>query len=478
MSFANKVNRQLQASSKRQDEIEARVEENGRKTENNSQEIVKLREELSRVRMALESERGERSDMLSEELRDRELRKNNLVIHGLPEPNESSSYNRARIEQDRAECGNLLATMGIRMRQEALRFCRRVGERGQNPRPIIIGLRTEEEKRAILDRARQLRGTKYDNVAIVPDMTKMQRQAEDKLTREVESRNGQLTAEDREKNLKWLVVGKRGEKRLIKGTERESMNSIRREPQLGDFFYLNQASGGGGVGGGGAGAGAGGMRYTPAVPLPAGRGGGPQQGYGNHNNGAGRDNRFGNSNGFTNSRAHNGNSNRYGGNNGYSNNGFSNNNGYGNNGTSNSSNSNGTGYNNNNRGGPSPSYYGQGGGNGNGGGNGGRELGARSRTPLDPPLLSPLNNRNPNYTPIQHRTNRYSGGGNGGGFSSSGGNNSYNPGHQDNNGFGNGGGNFNNGYNNNHGNLGTRGGGNTNGGGNLNGGYNNGYGNL
>jgi membrane-associated HD superfamily phosphohydrolase len=210
LSFANKVNRQLQATSKRQDEVEARVEENAKKTENNSQEIVKLREELNRVRMALENERGERNDMLCEELRDRELRRNNIVIHGLQEPNES--FNRARIEQDKIECGNLLAAMGIKMRQEDLRFCRRVGERGQESRPIIIGLRTEEEKRIILERARLLRGTRYDNVAIVPDMTKMQRQAEDKLTREAEGRNEQLTAEDRNRNLKWLVVGRRGEK--------------------------------------------------------------------------------------------------------------------------------------------------------------------------------------------------------------------------------------------------------------------------
>jgi membrane-associated HD superfamily phosphohydrolase len=277
LSFANKVNRQLQATSKRQDEVEARVEENAKKTENNSQEIVKLREELNRVRMTLENERGERNDMLCEELRDRELRRNNIVIHGLQEPNES--FNRARIEQDKIECGNLLAAMGIKMRQEDLRFWRRVGERGQESRPIIIGLRTEEEKRIILERARLLRGTRYDNVAIVPDMTKMQRRAEDKLTREAEDRNEQLTAEDRNRNLKWLVVGRRGEKRLIKGTEREGQNNIRRGIQLSDFVQQSQGAPGGsafssrgrGLIGGSSGPAQ--NMSAPVVPLPMGRGG-------------------------------------------------------------------------------------------------------------------------------------------------------------------------------------------------------------
>jgi hypothetical protein len=167
--------------------------------------------------------------------------------------------------------------MGIRMRQEDLRFCRRVGERGQDSGPIIIGLRTEEEKRTILERARLLRGTRYDNVAIVPDMTKMQRRAEDRLTSEAASRNEQLTADDRSKNLKWLVVGRRGEKRLIKGTEREGQNNIRREIQLGDFVQQIQGAQGGasfsGKGRGPTGNNNTQIRPEPTVPLPSGRGG-------------------------------------------------------------------------------------------------------------------------------------------------------------------------------------------------------------
>jgi hypothetical protein len=85
----------------------------------------------------------------------------------------------------------------------------------------VIGLNNEDEKRAVLARARQLRGGRFDNVAVVPDLTKMQRRGEDKLGAEADLRNGNLTADDREKGLRWIVVGKRGEKRLIKGVERE-----------------------------------------------------------------------------------------------------------------------------------------------------------------------------------------------------------------------------------------------------------------
>jgi hypothetical protein len=68
----------------------------------------------------------------------------------------------------------------------------------------------------------------------------MQRRAEDQLAKEVEKRNEQLTAEDREKNLRWMVVGRRGEKRMVKGTEREQQNYGRREVQLGDYIQQQQ----------------------------------------------------------------------------------------------------------------------------------------------------------------------------------------------------------------------------------------------
>jgi hypothetical protein len=60
LSFANKVNRQLQATSKHQDELENKVDSNIKATDNNTQEIEKLRAELNRMQSALERERERR----------------------------------------------------------------------------------------------------------------------------------------------------------------------------------------------------------------------------------------------------------------------------------------------------------------------------------------------------------------------------------------------------------------------------------
>ena len=87
-------------------------------------------------------------------------------------------------------------------------------ERDSDPRPLVFGVHTEEEKRHLLEKSKELLFTRYENVTVVPDMTKSQRKGEQQLRDEAARRNTQLTEEDRNKNLKWLVVGKRGEKGL------------------------------------------------------------------------------------------------------------------------------------------------------------------------------------------------------------------------------------------------------------------------
>ena len=73
-----------------------------------------------------------------------------------------------------------------------------------------------------MGRAKNLRDTTFQEVGIVPDLTVAQRREEHQLSDEAERRNEEeLTQEDISKNLKWLVVGQRGAKKLIKAVPRE-----------------------------------------------------------------------------------------------------------------------------------------------------------------------------------------------------------------------------------------------------------------
>lgn len=185
--------------------------------------MEELRQELRRLneRMDQDKDREAKEDTLCEELRERDVRRCNVIIHGVPEPDDSIQDNRERMEIHKIRCEELFQEIRARTRKPDIRFCRRIGERGRDSRPIVIGVTTEEEKKHLLDRAKELQRSRFNNVAIVPDLTKLQRRGEEKLVREAEERNKSLTREDMDKNQRWLVVGKRGEKRMIKGVERE-----------------------------------------------------------------------------------------------------------------------------------------------------------------------------------------------------------------------------------------------------------------
>jgi hypothetical protein len=122
---------------------------------------------------------------------------------------------------DMKSCDNIFTALKLNMTSaNAVKFCRRVGEKGEGPRPLVVGLRREWQKEDLLESAKNLRSTQYADVVIIPDLTKEQRQEEADMHSEATRRNGELTQEDRAKNLEWMVVGARGERRIVKGTVR------------------------------------------------------------------------------------------------------------------------------------------------------------------------------------------------------------------------------------------------------------------
>jgi hypothetical protein len=178
--------------------------------------------------MSRESEKKE--DNLCDEMQEREVRRMNLIIHGVDEQPDEVRGNQERMEKDKDRCEKIFKAINARTKKEDLRFCRRIGERGTDPRPIVIGLENEEEKRHILGRARELRNSRFKDVSIVPDLTRKQRNREARMKDEAEEKNKNLTAEERNRNIKWMVVGRRGEKRIIKGVERDQQYYDNRRP--------------------------------------------------------------------------------------------------------------------------------------------------------------------------------------------------------------------------------------------------------
>ena len=149
----------------------------------------------------------------------------NVVMYRVPELDKESPSGRERNDWERQWCQKIFNVLEIDMAEEDIKFCRRIGERGREPRPLVVGFYAERDRNVLLRRARNLEKTEHRDIQISQDLTKRQREEEGDLRKEAEKRNEQLTEDERSKNVIWAVVGARGEKRLVKTTARDQYQS-------------------------------------------------------------------------------------------------------------------------------------------------------------------------------------------------------------------------------------------------------------
>ena len=106
--------------------------------------------------------------------------------------------------------------------EETTKFSVRLGKFSTDGcRPLLVGFRDVQAKESILDNAWKLskekEGSPWAAVSIVPDLTQLQRKEEESLRTEAKEMNNKLSAEEA-KNCCWKVVGRRGERRIVRVT--------------------------------------------------------------------------------------------------------------------------------------------------------------------------------------------------------------------------------------------------------------------
>jgi len=205
-------------------EIEGKLENVEKKVEENTKEVKGLNKKVEKVEEAMRKKdnKVERTVRESEfrmcdEMREREARRRNIIFHSVGEDKREKASGKERQEWDRKSCYNIFSAMGVVLDGDAVRFCRRVGERKEEPLPLVCGFWEESDRNKVLRNARKLEGTDFKTVSVCPDLFLKQREEEADLRKEAERRNEEdLTEEDVTKNLRWAAVGDRGQKCLVR----------------------------------------------------------------------------------------------------------------------------------------------------------------------------------------------------------------------------------------------------------------------
>ncbi len=153
-------------------------------------------------------------------------------MYGLKEPHHSIKDGKDRMEVDKEECEKVFRATESKVRRLDIRFCRRLGEKGEDERPLLLSMTSETIKSEVLDHAKGLQNMDYQDIGVAPDQTKKQKQAEIQLVEEVKRKNrDELMDQDMAKNLKWALKGQRGEKRIVKVQDKE-MEEARGGPSI------------------------------------------------------------------------------------------------------------------------------------------------------------------------------------------------------------------------------------------------------
>jgi hypothetical protein len=176
--------------------------------EEQDEKIVGVEKKVSIINRALQK-RDERVEEIVvnkeksvyEEIREREMRKKNVILHGAGELQAERPPWEERTRWDKQRCVNIFAAIEEGLSEDAIKFTKMIGERGEEPRPLLTGFYTEDEKVLVLKNAKKLDSTRYENVNIAPDMTKKQREEEKDLKKTAEERNRNLPETDLAKKL-------------------------------------------------------------------------------------------------------------------------------------------------------------------------------------------------------------------------------------------------------------------------------------
>jgi hypothetical protein len=218
---AIRLDKRMNALEGRFQEVENRVVRSEGIVQEATKRVDNVEARQEKLERNMELEREKIRSEIAEEMRERDMRRRNVVMHRVGEAGPEVKSVEERRAWDLKSCENIFRVLELDMSSEsAVRFVRRVGERGDLPRPMIVGLKKEWQREDILERAKHLKDTHFSEVVIVPDLTKEQRKEEAAMNGEAERRNSELTEEEKAKNLEWMVVGARGERRIVKGVAR------------------------------------------------------------------------------------------------------------------------------------------------------------------------------------------------------------------------------------------------------------------
>ena len=217
------LKKEMRMMDKKSKEMEAAIKTN---TDTLKVVVEDVKEIKKTAKQDRENAKKDKEDMIqqatsriSEELTEREARKGNVVIYGLPEPPPTITAGGVRMEADKEAVSDLFNALKMTAEEEDIKFVVRIGKQsdqaGANPRPLKINFRNLKIREQLFNRARKLPSTSFNNISIVPDLTDQQRREDKEMYARAERKNAEMNDEEAE-NFVYRCIGRKGQRTIAK----------------------------------------------------------------------------------------------------------------------------------------------------------------------------------------------------------------------------------------------------------------------
>ena len=209
------VEEAMKAVIERVEKVEKRIEDD----EQIPQNITGVKEVLQDFKKNMDEEREEARKMLVETKeriqneKDREARKNNIIIYRVEENASASADDRANYDRHWAK-DLTREVLKVYCQEEDIKRVIRLGARGSTDRPMLVEYRSHIIKNQVMESLSMLKGAdeRYCNISIQHDMTKREReQCKETVKLALEQK-----AADQSGEYKYLVKGYPGSMRVVK----------------------------------------------------------------------------------------------------------------------------------------------------------------------------------------------------------------------------------------------------------------------
>ena len=157
--FAAKLDARVTALSKALDAIEKRVGTHDTEIDALKKDVAKLQQDAKDTNDKAKPDvvREKITGAVFKELRERDAKRHNVVVHGLPEALRAITDGKARREADIAKLQDMFAVLGVELdASRKVRTVTRLGTKGDDARPLLVSFRDSEDQVAVLDNASKL----------------------------------------------------------------------------------------------------------------------------------------------------------------------------------------------------------------------------------------------------------------------------------------------------------------------------------